>query len=127
MRLLNGLTLKGKYLIALDWSRTEVCVYDGRTDTTETFKTIEDVARKHPGCSLVLEATAESFELERRKKVLDALEEANIDAYVSDTLHEGLSTEEQHSEERRSGRQGDLPCSNGEQFVFASIWRVAWW
>ena len=87
MKLMNGMTLQGSYLIALDWSRTEVCVYDARTDSTETFKTIEDVAKRHPGCSLVLEATAESFELTRRLDVLAALDAAGIDAYVYPTRY----------------------------------------
>jgi len=80
MKLLNGITAK-EPLLALDWSRKKVDVYDARTCTVETFKTIEEFAQKHPGCSVFLETTAESYELDRRKEVLAALKAANIDTY----------------------------------------------
>ena len=84
MKLLNEITIKGN-LLGLDWSRPQVHVYDPRTDKVTTYKNIEEVASNHPGCSLVLEATAESFELERRNIVLAALAAANIDAYTFKT------------------------------------------
>jgi hypothetical protein len=89
-KLLNGITIK-EPLYALDWSRKKVDVYNPHTGN-EKFKNIEEVARtlaqRHPdGCSLVLESTTESYELDRRKVVLTALNEANIDTYSYDPRH----------------------------------------
>jgi hypothetical protein len=81
-----GVRYQGVALLGLDWSRTEVTVYDPRTDGTSVYPTIEDAARANRRCSFVMEATAESFELSRRPdNVLPALKEAGIDAYTFKT------------------------------------------
>jgi hypothetical protein len=77
--LLNGMRYRGEALLALDWSRTLVTVYDPRRDKTSDYASIEEVAEANPGCSFVLEATAESYELQRRPKVIRVLKANQID------------------------------------------------
>src|ERR1041385_2845339 len=78
-KLLNGMTVK-EPLWGVDWSRKKVDAYNPSIGRLK-FKTIEEFAQKHPGGSIFLETTAESYELDRRKKVLAALKAADIDAY----------------------------------------------
>jgi len=87
MKLLNGITTKGTALLGLDWKRDVVHVYDPRTSKVKIFPNIEEAAAFYPGCSFVFEATAESFELFQRKRVLCSLEVHNIDAYVFNTRY----------------------------------------
>ena len=87
MRLKNGLTTKGTAFLGLDWSRIGVYVYDPRDNKVRQYKTIEQAAAANPGCSIVFEATAESFELSRRDAVLQSLKENGIDAYVYNTRY----------------------------------------
>lgn len=81
MRLRNGIQIGNRPVIGVDWSRTGVEVYDPRVGESVKFLNLEEVAQAHPGCFLVLETTAESYELQRRATVLQAFETHDIIAY----------------------------------------------
>ncbi len=68
-------------MIGVDWSRDKIDVYDPRQEKVKIFSNLEEVAENYPGTFLVLEATAESYELQRREKVLQAFEDNDVQAY----------------------------------------------
>lgn len=80
MLLLNGIQTE-RPIIGVDWSRTEIKVYDPRTRGVRTFSTLEEAAPFYKGAFLVLESTTESYELQRRQIVLDAFEKNDIEAW----------------------------------------------
>jgi hypothetical protein len=82
-RLPNGIETEGRRVLSVDWNRTEVMVFDGVK--VVSLNTLEEVACKYPNSFLVLEATGESYELQRRAEVLKAFESANILAYCFKT------------------------------------------
>ena len=81
MKLLNGIDVADRPIIGVDWSRERCDVYDPRTGN-KIFKTLEQVAENYGGGFLVLEAPAESYELQRRAVVLESFKKNGIIAYV---------------------------------------------
>lgn len=58
--------------LGMDWSRSEVEVYDPRSNRTRKFAQPEDVAKAYPGAHIFTESTMESYELQRRNAVIAA-------------------------------------------------------
>lgn len=65
--------------IGLDWSRTEVVIYDGAT--IHRALNLTEAATLFPNCRWILEAPAESYELQNRQIVLDAFMLHGIEAW----------------------------------------------
>lgn len=65
--------------IGLDWNRTEVVIYDGAT--IHRVLNLIDAATLFPNCRWILEAPAESYELQNRQVVLDAFALHGIEAW----------------------------------------------
>lgn len=68
-------------IFGADWSRAKVDIFDPSTKTTASYPTLEDAAPHYAGQLLILEATGESFQLQRRQTVLDAFKQHDILAY----------------------------------------------
>jgi len=86
MRLPNGIETNDRPVLGLDWSRVKgVDLYNPETDTVEQFDSLELAAVAHPNSLFVLEATGESYELQRRQVVLDAFESHDVVAYCFKT------------------------------------------
>lgn len=84
MLLKNGINTKHDVVLSLDWSRSAVHVYDPRTDEVTVYSNIEEFTGYVQNVSLILESTAESYELDRRLLVLEAFKAANIDPWGYD-------------------------------------------
>ena len=85
MRLPNGIETQDRSILGLDWQRSKVDVYDSTTKGFKEFKNIEEAAEAYPGSMFILEATGESYELQRRDQTLKALDEFNVLAYCYKT------------------------------------------
>jgi hypothetical protein len=83
MTLLNSIKTD-RNIIGVDWSRSGVDVYDPQTGS-KRFPSLEAVAESYPGSMLVLEATSESYELQRRSVVLEAFKKYDVSAYCYHT------------------------------------------
>lgn len=72
--------------IGMDWSRSEVEVYDPRINTTVKFPQPEDVAKAFPGVRIFTESTMESYELQRRSEVVQTFEKygCKVDTFKTD-------------------------------------------
>lgn len=81
----NGIDTQGRPIIAVDWSRSKVDVYDGKTN--RVCHNLIEVAQEYPNTLIVLESTTESFELQNRQTVLDAFKKNNIKAYCFSPKH----------------------------------------
>lgn len=79
MKLPSGLETD-RFIIGVDWSRTSVDVYDSRDGGHSEHPSLEVVAEKFPGALLILESTAESYQLQRRASVLEAFKKHNVEA-----------------------------------------------
>lgn len=86
MKYPNGIETD-RTIIGFDWSRLQVYGYNSETREFHTFTTLEEAAKAFPGSMFVLESTGESFELQRRKFVLDAFVKYDIDARCSNTKY----------------------------------------
>lgn len=80
MLLKNGITVD-RPIISCDWNRTSCDVYDPRTKGVRTIENLEKIAVEYPGTFLVLESTGESYELQRRKLVIEAFKQNDVQAY----------------------------------------------
>lgn len=93
MLLPNGLSTE-KQIVGVDWSRKEIDTFDGQT--YNKFSNLIEAASFYPNTMFVLEATGESFELQRRVKALDAFEVNDIDAYCFKTQRTAWFRKEHH-------------------------------
>jgi len=82
MKLPNGMSTERK-IIGVDWNRTQVDVFDGKNYFK--YADLLELAPRFKGCMLVLEATAESYQLQKRQAVLAAFSENDIAAYCFKT------------------------------------------
>jgi len=83
MQLPNKIITNKNVFLGVDWSRNQIDVFDGKN--WSKFSSLMEVAENFPNSVVFLEASAESFELQKRKEVLEAFAKNNVDAYCFPT------------------------------------------
>ncbi len=79
----NGLKTNKTVILGVDWSRKVIDVYNG--ETWDVVSSLPELAAKYPHSIVILEATAESFELWKRLKALEAFKENDVEVYCFPT------------------------------------------
>lgn len=113
----------------VDWSRFEVIV-SAKDQPVARFKTLAEAAPNYKGYIWVLEATADSFELQNRQidiDAIDAIEAAGINAFCFNSKYTSLyrikwndiaKTDEADAEViRRIATETPITCSRFKQIV----------
>jgi hypothetical protein len=71
----------------MDWSRSKTLTRIKKGEITSSKSLIEAISSLPDGCIIVLESTAESFELQNRQAVLDMIHSKNIEARCFSPRH----------------------------------------
>lgn len=81
MKLPNGIDTQGRPVAAIDWSRSKIHIKEADKKVASEYKSLTEAAPHYKGYIWAMESTVESFELQKRQEVLDAIAKAGIQAF----------------------------------------------